>query len=109
MSSLLRPYDYVWVVKTVNTVVAVAVYCFTSTSKECCLVCTRCLRMATKLLKLSTEDKRQVKEEGVHSRLASLANEEAVEDLYSHLRTVEKENARLRNKVQGLSWEKKVQ
>ena len=109
MSSLLRPYDYVWVVKMVNTLVAVAVYCFTSESKECCLVRTHCLRMATKLLKLSTEDKRQVKEEGVHSRLASLANEEAVEDLHSHLRTVEKENARLRNKVQGLSWEKKVQ
>lgn len=59
-----------------------------------------CLRMATKLLKLTAEDRHQVKEEGVHLRLASLASEEAMEDLHSHLRAVEKENARLKNKVQ---------
>ena len=57
--------------------------------------------MATKLLKLSSEDKRQVKEEGVHTRLASLESEEAMEDLHSHLRAVERENARMKNKVGG--------
>lgn len=84
---------------------AAAVYCFTSARSAVLFV--HCHRMATKLLKLGTEDKRQVKEEGVHSRLASLANEEAMEDLHSHLRTVEKENARLKNKVQSLSWGRK--
>ena len=97
-------YNYV---KTVNTLVAVTVHCFTSARSA--VLFAHCLRMATKLLKLSTEDKRQVQEEGVHSRLASLANEEAMEDLHSHLRTVEKENARLKNKVQGLIWVKEVQ
>ena len=55
--------------------------------------------MATKLLKLSSEDKRLVKEDGGHRRLASLESEEALEDLHSHLRAVEKENTRMKNKV----------
>ena len=63
-----------------------------------------CFRMATKLLKLSSEDKRQMKEEGgAHTRLASLESEEALEDLHSHLRAVEKENTRMKNKV-GCGW-----